>query len=282
MSDSPPFEVLGELLEALGAGDPLLVGAAALRLGVPGLPINTRDLDLCVSLDQATIVAAMEALPGWERAREEHRWLRRGAPVEGVPGTPPISVREGQPAMVDLLPATEEAITAGRIEWADGNVMSLAGVRTARTAATEMEPVEGVRLAVATPPAVALLKLVTLAEVRLLQRGGRDIDHLCWLLDRWEADSERCFSDEFLDSGFDYELAPAWLLGRDIGTIATPEEAVVVREVAEWIGEPDSTQLVVAASKGPPSWQGELDEVRRRLDALVAGLRSSATDGGGG
>ena len=180
--------------------------------------------------------------------------------------------------MVDLLPATDEAIAAGRIEWADGNVMSLAGVRTARAAATEMEPVEGARLAVATPPAVALLKLVTLAEVRLLQRGGRDIDHLCWLLDRWEADTERCFSDEFLDSGFDYGLAPAWLLGRDIGTIATPEEAVVVREVAEWIGEPDSTQLVLAARKGPPSWQGELDEVRRRLDALVAGLRSSATD----
>ena len=112
MKDSPPFEVLGELLAALGAGDPLLVGAAALRLGVPGLLINTRDLDLCVSLDQATIVAAMEALPGWERAPEEHRWLRRGAPAERVPGATPISVREGQPAMVDLLPATEEALAA--------------------------------------------------------------------------------------------------------------------------------------------------------------------------
>jgi len=278
VTDLPPFEVLGELLDVLGGGDPLLVGAAALRLGVPDLPINTRDLDLCVSLDQAAIVAAMTSLPGWERAREEHRWIKRVAPVERGPGSPPVSLREGQPAMVDLLPATDEAIAAGRIEWADGNVMSLAGVRTARTTATELEPADGVRLAVATPPAVALLKLVTLAEVRLLQRGGRDIDHLCWLLDRWEADSERCFSDEFLDSGFDYELAPAWLLGRDIGAIAAPEESAVVQEVAEWIGAPDSTQLVLAASKGPPTWQGELDEVRRRLDALVAGLRSSAAD----
>ena len=79
--------------------------------------------------------------------------------------------------------------------------------------------------------------------------------------------------------GYDgVELAPAWLLGRDIGAIAAPEESAVVQEVAEWIGAPDSTQLVLAASKGPPTWQGELDEVRRRLDALVAGLRSSAAD----
>jgi predicted nucleotidyltransferase len=267
----------------LAAGDPLLVGAAALRLGVPGLPINTRDLDLCVSLDQATIVAKMKALPGWERSREEHRWLRRSvAPIERRPGQPPVPVREGQPAMVDLLPATEEAIAAGRIEWATDNIMSLAGVRTAWATAVEMEPVAGIRLAVATPPAVALLKLVTLSEVRLLRRGGRDIDHLCWLLDRWEADSERCFSDEFLDSGLDYDLAPAWLLGRDIRAIAVPEESAVVRAAAEWMGEPDSTQLVLAASKGPPSWQGELDEVRRRLDAFVDGLRSPAGSSGEG
>ena len=81
MRNSPPFEVLGELLAVLGRGDPLLVGAAALRLGVPDLPINTRDLDLYVSLDQATIVGTMEALPGWERAREEHRWVRTGSPA---------------------------------------------------------------------------------------------------------------------------------------------------------------------------------------------------------
>lgn len=253
-----------DVLPALEAGDPVVVGATALALSDDLPEVATMDVDLTVSLDLDQIAAAMAGTAWSREPRLEHRWSRpMSAGTSGV--SSPLR------GLVDLLPSTPALLAAGRIVWPEsGAEMTLAGMEAARRSARVAQLSDGSRVRIASPAAVMLLKLIALEESGM--QRSKDLDHVCLLLERYEQDSERCFAPEVLEAGLAYPLVPAWLLGRDVGALGSPDDLERARRCLQWLSLPDSTQLLLAAAKGPASWDGEPAPLRARLSSFVLGL----------
>jgi predicted nucleotidyltransferase len=84
-----------------------------------------------------------------------------------------------------------------------------------------------VRFKVAPPPVVALLKIVAYTEDPY--RRQKDLDDLRSLLRRYEAESDRIFDDDVFAAELeDIEYANAFLVGSDVGAIATDDDAKIV------------------------------------------------------
>lgn len=122
--------------------------------------------------------------------------------------------------------------------------MSLVGFEHVFARSIPIEFVPGVRFRVAPPPVVALLKIVAYAEDPY--RRQKDLDDLRALLRRHEAQSDRIFSEDVFAAELeDVEYANAFLLGLDVGAIATDEDANVVHAFLNkhQISEADRAEL---------------------------------------
>jgi len=118
-----------EALRAVQAAYPearmALIGAAALALHLPMEWRTTADIDLVVAISVADLTE-LSQLPGWTRdANYQQRWV---AP-NGV--------------LVDLVPASHEALEKRELVWPNGHVMNLAGILLALSA-TPVVLAEGV------------------------------------------------------------------------------------------------------------------------------------------
>lgn len=95
------------------------------------------------------------------------------------------------------------------------------------TRALPMSFAEGVRYRVAPPPVIALLKIIAFMDDQ--HRRKKDLIHLTELFRRYEAASDRIFSNEVFAAELeDIGYANAFLLGMDVGAIVTDEEAGIV------------------------------------------------------
>ena len=100
--------------------------------------------------------------------------------------------------------------------------MSLIGFEHVFTRAVPFSFSEGVQYRVAPPPVIALLKIIAFREDQLRRK---DLLDLAELFRRYDETSERIFSDEVFAAELkDIEYANAFLLGMDVGSIATEEE----------------------------------------------------------
>ena len=62
---------------------------------------------------------------------------------------------------------------------------------------------------------------------------AKDLEDLSRLMEQYELDGERRFSDEVFEAGADYESAGAFLLGMDVGWLCTGSEAKIVGNLIE-------------------------------------------------
>lgn len=216
MLSNEQIDDLALLQDAAGkfSADVAIIGAAALPCFV-ALETFTRDLDIVVALDLEDFAAFSAELSarGWTReSRREHRWT-------GPNGS-----------MIDLLPAGPKLRSARRIVWPESQFeMSLAGVDHVFTQSEAIAVGGTLRFKVAPPPVVALLKIIAYTEDR--HRRQEELVHLKALLYRYEAASDRLFSDEVFAAELeDIEYANAFLLGSDVGDIATEEDAAIVAQ----------------------------------------------------
>ncbi len=256
--------ILSDVLPTLKDGEPVVVGAAALTLGGEALDVVTMDVDLAVALDMERIVAALEGTAWSREPRLEHRWSR---PMMG-PTTGSSSPLRG---LLDIVPTTPSLLRAGRILWPEsGAEMTLAGMEAARSCARQVTLSDGSRVKLAAPGAIMMLKLIALDEAGMAR--SKDLDHVCVLLERYQRDSERCFTPDLLELELPYPLVPAWLLGRDVGAIAHGDDRARVLRGLEWLMIPDSSQLLLAARRGPASWNRRPEPLLDRLAAFAAGL----------
>jgi predicted nucleotidyltransferase len=198
---------LHQVAETLSA-DVAIIGAAALLCFVD-IGRFTRDIDLAVALDLEDFNTFSDRLKsvGWtQEARREHRW-------RGPSGS-----------IIDLLPAGPVLRQARRIRWPEsGFEMSLVGFEHVFARALPFSFKEGIQYRVAPPPVIALLKIVAFMD----DQNGRNKDRLdvAELFRRYDAASDRIFSDEVFEAKLeDVEYANAFLLGMDVGSIATGEE----------------------------------------------------------
>ena len=105
--------------------------------------------------------------------------------------------------------------------------MGLIGFEHAFTRALPFSFAEGVQYRVAPPPVIVLLKIIAFMD----DPHGRkkDLLDLMELFRRYEAGSDRIFSDEVVAAELeDIDYANAFLLGMDVGTIATEEEVGIL------------------------------------------------------
>jgi predicted nucleotidyltransferase len=209
------------------AADVAIIGAAALLCFVD-IGRFTRDIDLVVALDLedfAAFAGELRTLRWTQEARREHRW-------RGPSGS-----------IIDLLPAGPGLRQAKRIIWPDSEFeMSMVGFEHVFTRALPFSFAEGVQYRVAPPPVIALLKIIAFMDDQ--QGRKKDLLDLTELFRRYDAASDRIFSNEVFAAELeDIDSANAFLLGMDVGTIATDEEAGILSAFLQAQGISDEELL---------------------------------------
>jgi len=234
----------------------VIVGATALGFHVEMRWRQTADVDLVVAVGVDDLQAIAQR-PGWQQsARRQHEF------------------RSPQGARLDILPAAAPLIERGHIAWPSGHVMSLAGMDLALAHAVARDVGGGHRVHVAPPPVVAVLKMVAYGD-RPAERE-RDLADIAYLLDIYvDDDSDRRW-DEAAD--VEYDLAPAFLLGRDIGGVATQTHRPLVAGFLDRVGDPDSVHHAIMDRLGPLSWRSEEGALHRRLDVFRRGFEGTLAD----
>ena len=194
------------------ATEVVIIGAVALLCFVD-LKRFTSDIDLVVALDLKDFAAFSSELKtqGWTQERHrEHRW-------HGPNGS-----------LIDLIPAGPILRAARQIIWPKSEfVMSIAGFEHVFTRSVPIAFASNIQFKVAPPPVIAILKIVAYMEDPY--RREKDLADLKSLFSCYEAESDRIFGDNVFAAELeDVEYANAFLLGSDIGAIATDEDARIV------------------------------------------------------
>lgn len=232
-----------------------LIGATALGFA-DAVARQTRDVDVTISVGLDALLANTFAPPTWQRdARREHRWTTR----RGV--------------LVDLLPASSDLISKRQIEWPkSGMVMSLVGFRHL-FAEPEAEIVPGLRVHVAPPHLVLLLKMVAYLD-RPAERSKDlgDIAHLFDdLLKPWD-DEWIDLNESMIEAGVEAEQASAFALGTRLGPMIDEEERRIVGDFLAKMRPSDLMGSPLLA-KAPARWRRVDGELDRMLDAFETGLQ---------
>ncbi|HZU27891.1 MAG TPA: nucleotidyl transferase AbiEii/AbiGii toxin family protein [Bryobacteraceae bacterium] len=208
--------------------DLVLIGAMSLLLSMGDIGRFTRDVDLTVALDLDEFALLTDRLTkaGWTRApRLEHRWI---APRKTI---------------IDLLPAGPKLRSAGSIEWPLSQfAMSLAGFDHVFANAVDLPFTNGAHIRVAPPIVTVLLKMIAYTEDP--HRRAKDLADIRRVLGRYEADSDRLFSDAVFDAELpDFSEANAFLLGVDLRALATQDEAAYIERFLQHFLPQDEEEL---------------------------------------
>ena len=234
----------------------VIIGATALGFHVEMRWRQTADLDLVIAVGVDDLQAIAQR-PGWHQsALRQHEF------------------RSPHGARMDILPAAAPLIERGHIAWPSGHMMSLAGMDLVFAHAVARDLGGGHLVHVAPAPVVAVLKMVAYGD-RPSERE-RDLADIAYLLDVYvEDDSDRRW-DEAAD--VEYDLAPAFLLGRDIGRLARETHRPLIGGFLDRVGDPDSVQHAIMQRLGPSSWRGEEGALQRRLDVFHRGFEGALVD----
>lgn len=250
------LRALQHAAQDLGA-EAVIIGAMAYRLFIEDDNRLSYDIDLAIALDLDAFKGLEEALTtlGWrQEATQEQRW---------------ITSRGNR---LDLLPAGPSLRREGKLVWPrSGFVMSLAGFDHVFQGAVPRDIGGGLFYRVVPPPVLALLKIASYLDDP--QRRAKDLLDFRSLLQRYERDSERIFSDAVFDADLpDVEFAGAFLLGLDLREIANSEDFSIVsvfldrmKSVEDW---------VVGAASADDDWhKRETRYLQRQLFAFSKGFR---------
>lgn len=238
--DRPIDPVTIELLYAVNAAAQaegvahMLVGATArdiLLTHVLGLeaPRATRDVDFAV------------AVADWKQFDAiKHRLLAYGKFSEGRGEGQRLYYKteeRGQHYQLDLVPFGGVAREGNQIAWPPdmNTIMNVAGYDDVLAAAEEVAFTADLVGKVVSLPGLAILKLVAWSDRgRDNPKDAQDLIHLLW--NYTEAGNlDRVYEEDgVIDAGHDDpDLAGAYLLGKDIGRISSPETRQVIVAILE-------------------------------------------------
>jgi predicted nucleotidyltransferase len=248
------ISALRELGEVWPGRDVVIIGATALGFYYDMAWRKTADVDLVVAVEIDEFPGRLAERPGWtQHPDKEHEFQS------------PQGVR------LDILPAGEGLLRKGTIVWGSGQVMSLVGIDLAFRHA-EPHTVENFIVKVATPVVVTVLKMA--AYLDRPQERLRDLEDIAHLLEAYVDDSSPRFWDEALKYG-EYDLAPSYLLGLDVERIIEEPYRQLVEAFLSRVGDPDGIDHAQMLRRGPSRWSIEEQPLRRRLQALLAGLTAA-------
>lgn len=245
-------DVLAAVAKAFADRAIVVIGAAALRWHYPTFR-GTLDLDLCVAIDLDEHGRADGLPPQWTRQRGvPHRWR----------------TTDGQ--LLDILPAADELLDDGRVEWPDGTLMDLTGIDLAMRDHHRYAEYLPANVAVASRRALFVAKVAAWLD-RPVERQ-KDLGDIALLLDDYvEIDDARRFQEPALE-GLDWSERPAFLLGMDLRAICGARHFARLREFVRRVGDPDARERHWLLQVAPPGWRAEEAVLPARLQALLAGL----------
>ena len=238
---------ISQICEELGA-DLVLIGATSLLMLIGDLGRFTRDVDLTVALDLdefERLTGRLTAI-GWTPAPKlEHRWT---APRRTI---------------IDLLPAGAQLRRTGSITWpASQFQMSLAGFEHVFVHAVEVHlsgDLSGeITIRVAPPIVTALLKII--AWVDDPYRRAKDLQDIRIVPRRYQQGSDRLFSDAVFDAELpDFEFANAFLLGLDMRSLATGDDARFVEQfLRRLLAQDEEGRFDHESDSGMKSFRGQI------------------------
>lgn len=227
----------------------------------------TRDMDFAFVLED------------WDQFQDLKRHLTSSAPCHERAGIAQRLIFKpadsGHDFVVDIIPF-------GGLERADHSIawppdmsvlMNVAGYRDAHAAAVPVELAPGLIIALASIPGIVVLKLFAWVD-----RGREDpkdaLDLVTFLRQYHEAgNQDRVYEDALpaLEAvGYDIELAGAWLLGRDVFMMTSPEtrrslDAIFAQPVL--VG-----RLVLDMARAHRARDDALDYSRALLEQFLRGL----------
>lgn len=193
--------------------EPVLIGAEALLFYFPDLEDFTRDADFVLSLDMDGYEELGQSLsqPGWKQELDrEHRWY-----------TPANTI-------IDLLPAGPSLRKQNQIIWPrSGHKMNLTGFDLVFTHAKLERLPQGLEIRITPISIIALLKMTAYLDDPI--RRKKDLEHIDIILNRYEENGGRHFSDEVYSLNLvDYTYVAAALLGLDLGKLSCKQSDKIV------------------------------------------------------
>jgi predicted nucleotidyltransferase len=236
------------------SADLVIIGATAYRVFIDDPYRTTEDVDVALALDLDVWPGFVAHLlgQGWKRRQNlEHRW-------RGPSG-----------ALIDIIPAGIKLRKEGRLVWPKSEMtMNLAGFDHVFADSIERELAPGLRIKVVPLPVLALLKI--LAFIDNPHARQKDIEDFIEMLRRYEQDTERRFIDQVFETGVSFENAGAFLLGIDVASLCTPEEA---RLVGRFVSQATDESQPAFAALRLGVHRSDDSGTERLIGAFMLGLR---------
>jgi predicted nucleotidyltransferase len=198
---------LKAICDELGV-DLVLIGAMACRTWIDDPGRHTLDIDVAVAIDLDEFGHLTQVLSsaGWKQeGKMEHRWTT----LEGV--------------RIDLLPAGPKLRKWSILEWPISGIrMSLTGFEHVFRDSVPTSVAPHFNLKVIPLHVLALLKIAAYSENP--ERRQKDLADFAAILLRYDPEDSRRFAPDIFETGLDYDLVGAYLIGRDLTPICSAEE----------------------------------------------------------
>lgn len=264
------FRQVGRVTTMLALGRHFVIGAQArdliLRHG-HNLPSQrmTNDVDFGIALDSWGEFARLrDALINTEQFTPHPTTRQRLISAGGT--------------IIDLVPFGSLEDPPGTISWPPdfSTVMSTIGFSEAYSHTLRVRLADDLVVRVASLAGFTLLKIVAWGD-RHYERDAQDVGFV--MRHYLDADNrERLYGEEaehadLLDMDFDYEMASARMLGRDVAKLLTTDSRIVVEQVLAEAVEANSTHALAAAMiRNSANFHGDLDVALSMLLMLHKGV----------
>jgi predicted nucleotidyltransferase len=175
---------------------------------------------------------------------------------------------------VDFIPFGGVASEKKKIAWPpDGDfVMNVAGFEEALRSALRIEVEPGLIISVASPPALAILKLLAWVDRHLASsKDAADLYRILITFDR-AGNESRLYDEEteLLEAlGYDLTLAGAQLLGRDAATIS---DSTTHEQIGLLLNSEAQMDLLISHMIQTGSYEENANRVARLLDCFRKGF----------
>lgn len=188
-------------------------------------------------------------------------------------------LRHQNQTLVDIVPFGTLESPSGKVQWPGSNaMMSTMGFEDAfkYSIAVQIKKDPVVVVRISTPPALAMLKLIAWDEK--YPERAKDAQDILYILESYiDAGNDGRLDDEDADlreeEDFDYSMASARIVGRDIARIASADTMSAVLEIVE--RETDTTsdfKLLTDMTRGGAYDEDRFEQNLRLLQQLRLGL----------
>jgi predicted nucleotidyltransferase len=177
---------------------------------------------------------------------------------------------------VDLIPFGRIETSPNAIVWPPDMsvIMNVAGYRDALAAAVAVEVSPGINMAIASLPGIAILKLFAWADRG--QENQKDAIDLASLLRSYHeaGNQSRIYEEDAAfaaleATGYDVELAGAWLLGKDASVMASAQTAGALKGL---LTGPKRGRLIEDMARALRVREDALDYSHRLLEQFTDGF----------